>query len=196
MTRFDAYKYVHIVAAILWLGAGVMVQILAVHAQRMRDDVALKGVFDNVGVLSKIIFVPASAITGVFGILMVVDGPWSFDQLWIVLGLAGYIATFITGVGVMEPGAKKIGEGLERDRGEVTPASANAIRRLLTIARIDTIVLYLVVLVMVTKPTGDDGGLLVAMAAILVLGAGWILMRVRAIDAGGSSAPPAEAPAT
>lgn len=193
MTRYDAYKYVHIVAAILWLGAGVMIQILAARADRMRDDEGLIRVFNDVGALSKLVFIPASATVGALGLLMVVDGPWSFEYLWIVLGLAGYIATFITGMGVMEPRAAKIAANIEREGGEVTPASIADIRRLLTIARVDTIVLYLVVLVMVAKPTGDDVGLLVAMAAILVVGTAWVLARARAIGAAGTA--PTEAPA-
>jgi hypothetical protein len=37
----------------------------------------------------------------VCGILMVVDGPWDFGALWIVLGLAGYAATFVTGAFIL-----------------------------------------------------------------------------------------------
>jgi uncharacterized membrane protein len=197
MTRYDLYLFVHIAAATVWLGAGVMIQILAARAHRMNDDEGLVRVFGDVGALSKIVFIPASATVGALGILMVVDGPWSFEWLWIVLGLAGYIATFVTGLGVMEPGAAKIVEGIERDGGQVTPATVRAIRRLLTIARVDTIVLYLVVFVMVAKPTGDDAGLLIALAAILVAGLGFVFTKVRAIDAeGAGAAPPAEAPAT
>jgi uncharacterized membrane protein len=187
MTRYDAYKFVHITAAIIWLGAGVMLQVLAWRARQLRDNQALKRLFFDVDVLSKVLFVPASAIVGVFGVLMVVDGPWSFDQLWVTLGLIGYLATFATGKGVMEARAKKISAKIERD-GDVTPASVADIRQLLAIARIDTVLLYLVVLDMVAKPTGDDVGLLVAMAAILVAGAALVVTRARSIVA--------EAPAT
>jgi uncharacterized membrane protein len=43
MTRYDAYKFVHITAAIVWLEAGVMIQLLAARAQRTRDDNYLHG---------------------------------------------------------------------------------------------------------------------------------------------------------
>jgi hypothetical protein len=41
----------------------------------------------------------------------------------------------------------------------------------------------LVVLDMVVKPTGDDGGVLIAMALILAAGIAYILVSLRAIDA-------------
>jgi hypothetical protein len=42
---------------------------------------------------------------------------------------------------------------------------------------------------MVAKPTGDNVILLVAMAAILVAGVGYIVTRLRAIDAEAAGAP-------
>jgi uncharacterized membrane protein len=101
MTRYDAYKFVHITAAIVWLGAGVMIQLLAGRAQRTRDDNYLHRLFHDAGVLSKVLFIPASLTVVVCGILMVVDGPWDFGALWIVLGLAGYAATFVTGAFIL-----------------------------------------------------------------------------------------------
>jgi hypothetical protein len=44
------------------------------------------------------LFVPASLTVVVFGIAMVIESDaWTFDYLWIVLGLVGYAATFVTG---------------------------------------------------------------------------------------------------
>ena len=63
----------------------------------------------------------------------------------------------------------------------MTPEALSEGRKLLTLARIDYIVLLLVVLDMVVKPTGDDVGLLVVMAAILVAGVAYVLWRARAL---------------
>ena len=50
-------------------------------------------------------------------------------------------------------------------------------------ARVDYVVLFLVVADMVVKPTGDDAGVLIAMAVILIAGIAYILSRLRALDA-------------
>jgi uncharacterized membrane protein len=187
MTRYDLYLFVHITAAIVWLGAGVMIQVLAVRAQRTNDDHYLLSLFRDAGGLAKVLFIPASLIVVAMGILMVVDGPWDFEPLWIVLGLVGYAATFVTGAFILGPQAEKTAEHLQ-EAGGVTPALAAEMRRVLMLARIDTVVLFLVVAVMVIKPTGDDVGVLVAMAAIFVAGVGLTLAAVRGRET--------EAPAT
>ena len=42
---------------------------------------------------------------------------------------------------------------------------------------------------MVAKPTGDDTGLLIGMAAVILIGIAYIVARLRAIDAEASAAP-------
>ena len=56
-------------------------------------------------------------------------------------------------------------------------------RSSIVMARVDYVTFALVVLDMVVKPTGDDGGVLIAMALILAAGVGYILVSLRAIDA-------------
>lgn len=65
----------------------------------------------------------------------------------------------------------------------MTPESSLAIRKLLAKGRVDTLVLYLVVAVMVLKPTGDDVGLLAVMAALVVGGVAMTALRLRSLDA-------------
>jgi hypothetical protein len=50
-------------------------------------------------------------------------------------------------------------------------------------ARLDYVTLFLVIADMVIKPTGDDAGVLIGMAVILVAGIAYILSRLRALDA-------------
>ena len=187
MSRYDLYKFVHVAASIVWIGAGVMIQVLAARAQRTNDDEYLVRLFRDAGALGKALFIPASLTVVVMGILMVVDGPWDFSPLWIVLGLVGYAATFVTGAFILGPRAEKGAERL-KEAGGVTPALAAEMRSVLTLARVDSVVLFLVVAVMVIKPTGDDVGVLVAMAAIFLGGVGATLAAV--------SRTQAEAPAT
>lgn len=180
MTRFDAYKFIHITAAIVWLGAGVTVQVLAARAQSTRDDNYLRSLFRDAGWLANRLFIPSSLIVVVFGLLMVFDGPWDFKPLWITLGLAGYAATFVTGAFILGPRAEKIGE--RQASAGMNPSIANDMRRLLLLARVDTVVLFLVVADMVIKPSGDDVGVLIGMAAIFVGGIAATLGAVRSAD--------------
>jgi uncharacterized membrane protein len=181
MTWYELLLFLHIVAAIIWLGSGLFIQILATRAERAHDVEGLRRVANDSAGLSETLFIPASLATLILGVLLVIDGPWGFDMLWIVLGLAGYLATFLTGVLVMKPGSEKIAALMERDAGMSAEAEIE-IRKLLTKGRFDTVVLYLVVAIMALKPTGDDVGILAVLAAIVVAGAAYVALRLRQID--------------
>ena len=189
MSWYELLKLLHIVAAIIWLGSGLFLQVLAVRAERANDAEGLRRAASDSAALSDKLFIPASLATLIFGILLVIDGPWSLSYLWIVLGLVGYLATFVTGVLVMKPGSENVAAIMEREG--MSPDAETAIRKLLTKARVDTVVLYLVVAVMVLKPTGEDVGILVAMGAIVVAGLAFVALRLRQIDAEAAQPAPA-----
>jgi hypothetical protein len=76
---------------------------------------------------------------------------WGWGKFWIIAGLIGYAATFVTGIAVLSPMAKKLNE-LMNEKGPTAPETQAAIQRILLIARVDVGVLLLVVADMVTKP--------------------------------------------
>jgi hypothetical protein len=105
-----------------------------------------------------------------------------------VLGLLGYAATFLTGLTILRPRGDRIAAMISR-AGGMTPTSLADTRRLLAFARIDYVVLFLVIADMAIKPTGDDVGILLVMAAILAAGLTWAITRAQAV------ATPGQAPA-
>jgi len=76
---------------------------------------------------------------------------WGWGKFWVVAGLVGYALTFVTGIALLSPQAKKI-EALSESKGPTDPETLAAISRVLLIARLDIAVLLLVVADMVTKP--------------------------------------------
>ena len=172
----------HILAAIAWIGSGFLLLVLAGRAARAADPEALGRIIDETADLGAKLFIPASLATFALGLALAIDGPWRFGQLWIVLGLCGFAATFITGALVMKPRGDKIAELRRRD-GRMSAEAEFAARRMLTLARTDYVVLVLVVADMVLKPTAADTGLLVAMGAILVGGIAAVVAGYRAIPA-------------
>lgn len=183
MTWYELLLLLHIVAAIAWLGSGLLLNVLAYRAEKARDDEGLKRIADDAAALGNVLFLPASLATFVFGILLTIEGPWGFDMLWIVLALAGYLATFLFGVTVAKPTSEKVAAMVEREGGRFGPEAALLTRRLLIKGRADAVVLYLVVAVMALKPTGDDVALLAVLAAILVASVGYVALRLREVDA-------------
>ena len=95
------------------------------------------------------------------GILLVLDGSWTFEPLWIKLGFGAFLFSFLLNVAVRAPLARRVG------KGAVDPRRAGLL--FAQLALVELTVLYLTVADMVAKPTAADGGTLVAGGAILGL---------------------------
>jgi uncharacterized membrane protein len=187
MTWYEFLLYVHVSAVVIWVGAGFLVMVLAIRADRSDDVAQIKRLLDDNTWLATHLFIPSSLVVVAAGIWLAIDGPWTFDQLWIVLGLLGYALTFLTGVTILRPRGDRVAAMLERDGGRMTPTTLAETRRLLALARIDYVTLFLVILDMTAKPTGDDVGLLIVMAAIFAGGVFWTISTAQSIQAPGEA---------
>ena len=188
---YELLLFIHISAAIIWIGSGGLLHIQAIRADRAKDDATFAKIVQDAGALGNVLFIPASLTVFVAGVILVIDGPWEWDMLWVILGLIGYFATFATGLLIIQPGAEKVTALVEEDGG-MSPRAMYEAKRMLALARIDYITLYLVVAIMAIKPTGDDVATLVVMGLVLVGGAALIFSRARAIE---PPPPAASAPA-
>lgn len=108
-------------------------------------------------------FVPASLIVVLAGILMILDGNWDWDQLWVIFALVTFAVSFVVGLFVLSPMAKRIPVV-----GPTTPEGQVLINRLFTILRIDLAFMYAIVFAMVVKPTSDDGWVIAIATAVLI----------------------------
>ena len=167
MSYYEILLFLHVLAAIVWLGGGVMIQALVIRAAKAGDAVLLKKLAENAGWLAQRLFIPSSLAVLVLGILLTIEGPWSFGDLWIVLGLAGYAASFLTGILFLEPEGKRIDAAMAA-HGPGSPQAVHHVRRINVVQRMEMVILFLVVAVMVLKPTGDDTGTLLVGAAIVL----------------------------
>ena len=182
MRLYDLFLTVHILAAIAWIGSGFLLLVLSNRAARQAGGEALGRIIDDTADLGVKLFIPASLVTLGMGIALTVEGSWSFDALWIVLGLAGFATTFVTGAAVLKPRGDRIAEMRRRD-GHMSPEAEYTARRMLALGRVDYIVLVMVVVDMALKPTGEDVGVLVAMAAVLLAGVAYVVASYRSIEA-------------
>jgi uncharacterized membrane protein len=149
---YDLLKLVHVLAAIIWVGSGVYFQFQATRLRRAGDGSKLAAFALDVEFAGKALLGPASGIVLTFGILMVWYAPqWSLSDAWILIGLGGAIATGITGTFFLGPSAGRIGKVVQAE-GLGSPNVAPLIARILTVSRIDQVVLLVVIWAMVFKP--------------------------------------------
>lgn len=168
MSYYELLVVLHIFAAVIWLGAGFLVAVLVFGAGRAGDAEREAGYTQDVVWLAPRLFIPSSLAVLAVGILLVLEGTWSFDQLWIALGLAGWLASFLLGILYFRPESDRLTE-LIGERGPADAEVAERLHRVKNVDRVQLTILFLVVADMVVKPTGDDAGVLIAFAAILAI---------------------------
>jgi uncharacterized membrane protein len=148
---YSLFKAVHVVFAIVWVGGGTLIMILALRAERTMNPDEIVTIARQAAFAGERIFAPAGLIVFLMGIAMMVNTNFGWGKFWVILGLVGYATTFITGVAVLSPLTKKI-TASSAEFGPTHPKTIALINRILLIGRFDVAVLLVVVLDMVTKP--------------------------------------------
>ena len=167
MSLYELLLLLHVTAVIVWVGAVTATDLLWLRAERTRDPAQLATMGQLQEYLTPRLFIPASLLSLLFGVLLVPAGPWSFGDLWIVIGLTAFAASFLTGFLYLRPQGQKMGEIIGR-HGPGSPEARQHGKKLLVVSRVQLLLLFLVVADMVLKPTAEDPWTVVVLAAILV----------------------------
>jgi hypothetical protein len=165
MTRYDVFLFLHILCVIAWVGAGTTLGLLWFHPDReLRRRIAQIGEW-----LGPRLFAPAALGALIFGLLLVREGHWTFNPLWVQLGLGAFGLSFVINAGVRAPLSRRLAHQPERLEGILSALS-----------RFELSVLYLTVADMVLKPDSADTVFIVVGAMILAVTAALVLVRARA----------------
>jgi uncharacterized membrane protein len=151
-TWFGIFKLIHVSVAVFWVGGGLLLTALAIRAQRSDDPGELATIARQATFVGEKLFAPAGGVALAMGIAMVINSPEiGFGDTWVTIGLVGWAISFITGIAVLAPRARKL-VVLFDTVGDAAPETQAAIRKILLIARIDVAVLLVVVMDMLVKP--------------------------------------------
>jgi Predicted integral membrane protein (DUF2269) len=152
VTRYEVFLFCHLLAVVAWVGADLVIQVLAIRAHRAGGERMLH-LLDDVSWLGTRYLVPASLIVVAFGFALIgeSDGAYELGQFWVAAGLGVFIASFLMGAGFLGPETGKIAK-LAETTGPDDPEVERRIRRVFFISRIELVLLILVVFDMVVKP--------------------------------------------
>ena len=151
-TWFGIFKIVHVGFAVFWVGGGLLLTALALRAERSKDPEDLATIARQATFVGEKLFAPASGIVLLMGIVMVINSPEiGFGDTWVIIGLIGFAISFVTGIAVLAPRARRLVE-LFDTVGSTAPQTQAAIREILLISRVDVAVLVIVVFDMLMKP--------------------------------------------
>jgi uncharacterized membrane protein len=148
---YNVILLVHILAAIVWVGSAIFIQIYATRLDRAGETTRLMAFAKDVEKLSTLIFLPSSLLVLLAGIAMVVYAPGvEASDLWIIIGLAGIVSTIVIGA-AFGPESGRLARAAD-ERGPDDPEVLRRTRRIFAISRVDLSVILLVVADMVLKP--------------------------------------------
>ncbi len=150
MSGPEILKFLHVVSVIVWVGGGVMLQLLLFRASRLGpESVAMFG--QAADWTSNRVFMPASFAALGFGVWLTIAGGYDWGDLWITLGLIGFAASALIGMAILGPTSKRMTR-LATERGPQDPVVRQLARRIDRAGRFDLVILLAVVFVMVVKP--------------------------------------------
>ena len=146
---YDLAKFIHILGAIVWLGAGFTFQVLNARLSRAADHTGVAALASQGPWFGKAVFSTAAGVTLVAGIVTVVvsDGAWGFGELWVTWGFVGVVLSIVFGAVLSDRTAKRLATTVETS-GPSAPQVAQLQRRLALYGTIDLLVLVSVVAAM------------------------------------------------
>lgn len=149
-TTYQWYLAVHILAAVIWVGGALTVQLLAIRAARPNAALQIGSLASEIEWVGTRVFIPSSLILVVMGFLLIHEGSWDY-KFFIVFALAVWIASFLVGAAFLGPQSRKLSADVERHGPDSAQARAR-LQRIFLVSRIELVFLLLVVLDMVLKP--------------------------------------------
>lgn len=151
VTGYEALLFVHIVAAVVWVGGGAATQLYAIRAISSSDPRRIAGFAKDVEWVGMRVFMPASLVVLGAGFGLVAKGDWSLGSFWVAFGLGVMAASALTGMLFLGPESGRIGKLIDA-HGADDPAVLARIRRIFVVSRIELVLLVAVVIDMVIKP--------------------------------------------
>jgi uncharacterized membrane protein len=171
MDLYSFFKLLHVISATAWVGGGLTLLASAIFNVRDHGPAAAIRAAQATGALAVRWFLPASGLTLVFGIAAASLGNL-WGEAWVIIGLAGFAATFLTGHFILRASAMRMADRMKEGREDQAVAEGLA---LLRASKFDYTVILVVVADMVLKPAWTDFLTLGAFAALLVVTAGYVI---------------------
>jgi uncharacterized membrane protein len=112
----DWLVFAHVLAAMVWVGGGVVLAAFAVGVLRSDEPVAVARFVGSLRVVGPAVLAPATVAVLGFGIWLVLDSSvWDFGQTWIVVALVLIAAAIAVGAGHQSRAAVLAQRAVARD---------------------------------------------------------------------------------
>jgi hypothetical protein len=149
MTWRELWLFLHVTAAMVWIGGAVAIQVFGILTKRAADPAKSAFFASNVSfTVSRILF-PAALVVLLSGIGLKVEGHWDWSEPFIVYGLVFWALVSAVAFGYLGGAIGRAGMQLASEGP--SPALALRMRNLTWLARGLLVVLLTIVFMMTTK---------------------------------------------
>jgi uncharacterized membrane protein len=147
---YELVKYIHIVAAIAWVGGAMFSQLLSIRAQRSTDPADLPRLGRSIEFFGVRYFLPTSIILFVAGVILTAQR-WDFQQAWISIATLLWFVSALSGALYLGPKSKAIAQLFEVE-GPTSVAARSLMSRVFLVSRLELASFAVIVALMVWKP--------------------------------------------
>jgi hypothetical protein len=148
MSLFAVLKYLHILAACLWIGSNAANTVLIARLGVARDGVSLRSLLPPMGFVGQFVVGPSAAISLLTGFAMVGLFHIGEGALWVTWGLVGILLSMLLGGFLIRREIASLAVGGASPAGVAQPMTT----RLTALNLLNLLILLSVVWVMVAKP--------------------------------------------
>ena len=145
---YDLLKFLHILAAIVWVGGAIWVGFFGMRVAASKDPARGKAFAEDMVVGSRILMFSGIAVF-VFGAWMVLtEDVWEWEQAFVVIGILAVVIGAVLGGAFFGPRVEKAVEAFEAGRPMDAIGHMQAIAK---VSQAELVLLLVVVFSMVAK---------------------------------------------
>ena len=148
---YSVFMMLHVGVAVIWVGGGIFLTIIALLAELADDDDQLLQIGHWAEKVAGRLFPAMSFVVLGFGIAMTANRNIGYDQFWIIFGLTAWALSAATGILFLGPESQRLNRAAA-EHGPKSPEVQTRLRKLLLVARVDIALMFLIVFDMVAKP--------------------------------------------
>jgi putative copper export protein len=98
MALYDWLLLGHVLSAMIWVGGGLMLVVVARRARGSSDPRAIIDFGESLSYIGPRVLAPAVVGVLLFGVWMVLDSAaWDFGQAWILIAIGLFVVAFLVG---------------------------------------------------------------------------------------------------
>jgi uncharacterized membrane protein len=141
----------HAIGAAVLFGGHIYLESLTAAAGRANDDAGYMTVMMKASTAAERVMGAASIVTLVFGVWLVFETSYDFEDLFVTIGFAAIIVVFAVSMFLMSPRMKEI-SALVDENGYGDETAVSKMKSLATLVHVQTLLIAVAFVLMILKP--------------------------------------------